>query len=196
MLVTLGFYARVFVFIALISYFFYFSQIISLAYIQRKTNLLPIVLLVLLLSPSLDKPLLAPSTGWELLLIKIALLQVYFSAGLQKLTQSGIGWLSGRNLQAYLLENYLWSGRKGALLIAEKPLLCNVLSTLILFFELTFWIVLFFPQVTFFYLVFALMFHIGTLITMRINYLKYIGPVYLVFFTDIVFSLKIIPGNW
>lgn len=194
-LVCIGFYPHIFIFIALVNYFLYFSQIISLAYVQRKTNLLPIVLLILLISPSLDKPLAAPSTDWELVLVKIALVQVYFSAGLQKLVRSGLRWGNGRNLQAYLIENYLWSDKKNALVLACRPTLCMVLSFLTLVFELTFWLVVFFPSLAFFYVAFAILFHTGTLITMRINYLKYMGPVYLVFFTDMVFRLKIIPGT-
>ena len=190
MLVCLGFYPYLFVLLALISYFLYFPQIISLAYVQRKTNLLPIVLFILLASPSLNKPLSAPSTGWEMLLIKIALVQVYLSAGLQKLSRSGMTWFNGKYLQAYLLENYLWADRRSALALAGKPLLCALLSTLTLIFELTFWVVIFFPMLIFLYVAFALLFHIGTLITMRINYLKYLGPVYLVFFTDIAFHIK------
>ncbi|MFB9840821.1 hypothetical protein [Mucilaginibacter ginsenosidivorans] len=194
-LVCIGFYPHIFIFIALVNYFLYFSQIISLAYVQRKTNLLPIVLLILLLSPSLDKSLAAPSTGWELLLVKIALVQVYFSAGLQKLTRSGLRWVNGKSLQAYLMENYLWSDKKSALVLAGRPAACMALSFLTLVFELTFWLVVFFPSVAFFYVAFAILFHTGTLITMRINYLKYMGPAYLVFFTDMIFRLKIIPGT-
>ncbi|HJP62133.1 MAG TPA: hypothetical protein VJ844_01765, partial [Mucilaginibacter sp.] len=189
-LVSVGFYPYLFVLLALISYFLYFPQIISLAYVQRKTNLLPIVLLILLVSPSLNKPFSAPSTGWELLLIKIALVQVYFSAGLQKISRSGIAWFNGKYLQAYLLENYLWADRTSALVIAGRPLLCALLSAVTLVFELTFWVVVFFPNLIFLYVAIALLFHIGTLITMRINYLKYLGPVYLVFFTDIAFHIK------
>ena len=189
-LVSVAFYPYLFVLLALISHFLYFPQIISLAYVQRKTNLLPIVLFILLASPSLNKPLSAPSTGWEILLIKIALVQVYFSAGVQKLSRSGMAWFNGKYLQAYLLENYLWTDRTSALAVAGKPLLCVLMSTLTLVFELTFWVVIFFPKLIFLYVAIALLFHIGTLVTMRINYLKYLSPVYLVFFTDIAFHIK------
>jgi hypothetical protein len=192
LLVCFGIYPYVAILLALICYFLYFGQIISLAYIQRKTNLIPIVLLILLFSPSLGKPLSAPSAGWELLLIKIALIQVYFSAGLQKIHQSGFKWLTGKYLQAYLLENYLWTDRKSAWAIAANPVLCAVLSSLVLGFELTFFIILFFPKLTFVYVAFALLFHLGTLVTMQINYLKYLGPVYLAFFVDLAFRLKTI----
>ncbi|HEY9000078.1 MAG TPA: hypothetical protein VIM89_01905 [Mucilaginibacter sp.] len=193
-LVVLNVYPYATIAIALICYFLYFSQIISLAYVQRKANLIPIVLLILLFSPSLDKPLSFASAIWELVLIKIVLIQVYFSAGVQKIRHSGLGWLNGKYLQAYLLENYLWTDRNTAVLVASNRVLCAILSVLVLTFELTFGIVLFLPQLTFIYVGFALLFHMGTLITMRINYLKYMGPIYLVFFTDLAFRLKTIIG--
>ncbi|MBS1522337.1 MAG: hypothetical protein JST50_15155 [Bacteroidetes bacterium] len=194
LLVVLNMYPYIAIAIALICYFLYFSQIISLAFIQRKANLIPIVLLILLFSPSLDKPLHFPSSTWELVLIKIVLIQVYFSAAIQKIRHSGLGWLNGQYLQAYLIENYIWTDRNAALAIASNTIFCAILSTLVLIFELTFGLVLFLPQLTFIYVGFALLFHLGTLITMRINYLKYLGPVYLVFFTDLAFRLKTVIG--
>ena len=101
-----------------------------------------------------------------------------------------MAWFNGKYLQAYLLENYLWTDRTSALAVAGKPLLCVLMSTLTLVFELTFWVVIFFPKLIFLYVAIALLFHIGTLVTMRINYLKYLSPVYLVFFTDIAFHIK------
>lgn len=194
LLVVVGIYPHVAIFVALISCILYFGQIISLAYIQRKTNLVPIVLLILLLSPSLNKSLSSQSTAGELTLIKLALIQVYFSAGLEKIRQSGLEWINGKYLQAYLLENYLWTDRAVSLTITRSPVICALLSTFVLIFELTFSIVLFLPALTFVYVAFALIFHLGTLITMRINYLKYLWPVYMVFFTDIAFHFKSIWG--
>ena len=123
-------------------------------------------------------------------MIKIAIAQIYFSSGIQKLKHSGLDWCNGKSLQAYLIENYLWSDRKAGYLLASKSGLCAVLSSLTLFFELSFWAIIFFPQLTFVYVTMALLFHIGTYLTMRINYLKYLGPVYLVFFIDIAFWIK------
>jgi hypothetical protein len=194
LLVVLNIYPYEAIVTALLCYFLYFSQIISLAYVQRKANLIPIVLFILLFSQSLDKPLHFASPTWELTLIKIVLIQVYFSAGVQKIRRSGLGWLNGKYLQAYLLENYLWTDGNLAIALASNTVLCAVLSILVLTFELTFGVVLFLPQLTFIYVGFALLFHLGTLITMRINYLKYIGPVYLVFFTDLAFRLKAVIG--
>lgn len=194
LLVSLGIYPRLNVLVSLICSFLYFGQIISMAYIQRKANLIPIVLLVLLVSPSLSESLSSPSTHWEFMLIKLALIQVYLSAAIEKMRQSGAKWINGKYLQGYLLENYLWADRPAALALAENLTTCAIMSSLVLIFELTFGIVLFLPALTFVYVGFAFVFHLGTLITMRINYLKYIWPVYLVFFIDIAFHFKTILG--
>jgi hypothetical protein len=187
---ALGIWPRIFVFTALVCYFPYFNSILSLAYVQRKTNLLPFVLLILLVSPSVDEHLYAPGTSWELVLVKIGLAQLYLSAGIQKLKQSGLDWCNGKPLQAYLLENYLWSDRKAGLFIAQHLKWCAVFSTMTLIFELTFWIIIVFPSLTYIYLAGVLLFHTATLVTMRINYLKYLLPVYMVFFTDLAFWVK------
>lgn len=186
-LIATGFLPRLFILIALVCYFLYFNPILSLAYVQRKTNLLPFVLFVLLVSPSIGNSLDEPATRWELVLIKIAIAQLYFSAGLQKLRQGGWSWCNGRSLQGYLLENYCWSDQRPGLWLARHQALCAILSTLTLVFELTFWIIIFFPFLTYGYLAAVLLFHAGTLLTMRINYLKYLLPVYMIFFTDLAF---------
>jgi hypothetical protein len=162
----------------------------SLAYIQRKTNLLPITLLILAASPSINDSLDNPSTNWELTLVKIAIAQMYLSAGIQKLRFSGLSWCNGKSFQAALMQNYMWSDSIAAYNLAKKTALCAAFSTLTLLFELSFGLVIFFPQLSYVYIAIALFFHLGTLITMRINYIKYLSPVYMVFFTEIAFYIK------
>ncbi len=60
-----------------------------------------------------------------------------------------------------------------------------------LFFELSFGLILFFPVLTPFYVVGGLLFHLGTGLTMRIHYLTYLGPVYLVFVAEYLAGLPI-----
>ncbi|HEY9177129.1 MAG TPA: hypothetical protein VIN07_05540 [Flavipsychrobacter sp.] len=189
-MVVIGQYPKVFIAIALASYFFYFNPIVGLSYIQRKTNLVPFVLLILLVSPNTGKPLDASATEWELILVKLGLAQVYFSAGIQKLKNAGWKWADGSALQSSLMSNYLWSDSKPALLLAKKKSLCALFSTVTLLFELTFFVIIFVPWLTIFYILLALSFHLVILITMRINYLKYIIPVYTVFTTDLLFLVR------
>ena len=189
LMVVLGLYVKVFLALALICYFFYFNPITGLSYIQRKTNLIPLILLILLVSPNSGKALDAAATEWELILVKLALAQVYLSAGIQKIKNAGWKWGNGVALQSSLMNNYLWSDSKNGLWLAKRKGLCAFFSALTLFFELTFVLIIFVPYLTAIYVLLALLFHLVILITMRINYLKYIIPVYTVFITDLVFRI-------
>lgn len=190
LMVVFSMHPKVFISIAIVSYFFYFNPITGLSYIQRKTNLVPLVLLILLVSPNTGQPLDVPATQWELVLVKLALAQVYFSAAVQKLKKAGWKWGDGSALQSSLMSNYLWSDSKSALLLAKNKSLCAVFSTVTLLFELTFFVIIFIPGLTIFYILLALSFHLMILVTMRINYLKYIIPVYTVFITDFLFLFR------
>jgi len=53
----------------------------------------------------------------------------------------------------------------------------------VLAFELTFGLIVIFPGLTWWYVIAAIAFHIGTAAVMRVDYWKYMGPVYLVFAT-------------
>lgn len=189
-----GLASRWCLFVALCCYFLYFSQIISLAYIQRKTNLLPLVLLILLVSPSIGQPLHHSAPLWPLVLTKIVLAQMYGSAGVQKLRRGGLRWCNGRVLQAYLVHAYLWGDTPGALRLARHPRLCMLLSALVVTFELTFWLLLLYPSLTYGYVLGGLVFHSATAFTMRIHYLKYLSPVYTVFATELAFQW--LPPAW
>lgn len=157
--------------LALICFLIYFPPILPLAYIQRKINLIPLVLAISLFAQ--DHVLAAA---------KLLLALVYLSAGVEKLRTAGLRWIDGESLQSYLVEHYLYSGRPQALFIAERALLCRVLSTLVLVWELSFWLVLVFPAMTWVYVAAGLLFHAGTSVAMRIHYWVYFCPVYFVFF--------------
>jgi len=189
MAVALGIAIRPAILVALVCYFIYFNAIRSLAYVQRKTNIAAIVLIILLISPSISNTVESTGTLWEMVLIKIAIAQMYFSAGLHKVTKDSKGWMSGGVLQMHLLENYLWSDSRIGFRLADNKRLCAFLGIATLVFELSFWLIILFPQLTYFYVAAALLFHIGTFLTMRINYLIYLSPVYFVFFTHEAFDL-------
>jgi hypothetical protein len=157
--------------VALLCYPFYFRPVLPHGHIQRKTNLIPMVLIALIAAPAHAIPL-----------VKLCLALVYLSAGFEKLREAGLRWASGQTLQAYLLEHYLYTDRAPALWLAERPRLCRLLSTAVLGWELSFWLILFLPSLTWLYVPIGLGFHAGTSIGMRIHYWVYFCPAYLVFF--------------
>ena len=178
--------------IALVCHFVYFNPITSLAYVQRKANLAWVVLLILLVSPALDRPLREPAPQWPIVLAKIALAQMYLAAGVQKLRRTGWRWCSGGSLQAYLVEHYLWGDMTWAFRVARSAWLCRILSTGVLAFELTFILIVIVPGLTWWYVMAGVAFHAGTAAVMRIDYWKYVAPVYLVFVTAPALQLV----NW
>lgn len=157
--------------LALICFPIYFPPILPLAYIQRKINLIPLVLAVSLFA---QNHLIG--------VVKLLIALLYLSAGMEKLRLAGWRWADGKSLQSYLVEHYLYSGNTRALFIAERPTLCRVLSTVVLSWELTFWLAIVLPAVSWVYVAVGLLFHAGTSLTMRIHYWVYFGPAYLVFF--------------
>src|SRR5208283_2728824 len=125
---------------ALICFPIYFIPILPLGYIQRKVNLIPIVLAVLTAAPERT-----------IQLVTIAVAMVYLSGALEKLRSGGIRWTDGQSIQAYLIEHYLYTQRPQALWLARRPALCRALSVLVLVWELTFWLVIFFPPLGWIY---------------------------------------------
>lgn len=184
---TTGILTRLMLSISLTTYFFYFSQIKSLDTLVRKINLIPIVLIILIVSPSINASFEEPVLLWPLWLVKISIVQMYFSAGLQKLRRAGVKWIDGQSLQKYMVDHYLWGDMNNALWFAKHPRLCKLASISTLIFELTIWIILFWPELTLLYVALAILFHCGTAITMRIRYLKYLIPIYMVFVIDIIY---------
>jgi hypothetical protein len=157
--------------VALLCYPFYFRPILPHGHIQRKTNLIPMVLIALIVSPA-----------HAIVLAKLCLALVYLSAGFEKLRAAGLRWADGHTLQAYLLEHYIYTERPQALWLAQQPRLCRWLSTAVLTWELSFWLILIFPPLEWVYIPVGLGFHAGTSIGMRIHYWVYFCPAYLAFF--------------
>lgn len=181
-----GVATKYFLFASLILYFLYFGQFIAHEDVGRKTHLMPLMLLAFLLSPDLEKGYLETSEYWPLWLCKLFLVQFYFSAGVQKLKGTGIKWLNGDSFRKYLLAHYMWHGIEQAKWLADRPRWCSVACIGVLVFQLSIWVVLVIPQLSIFYFVVGLAFHLATAIFMRIHYLKYIGAAYLALLVDTV----------
>jgi hypothetical protein len=162
-------------------YFLYFGQIISLSYVVRKIYLIPQVLLLLAAAPGIGQSLHAQTPRWPLLAVQAILAQMYLSSAFSKLRASGIGWARWTQLQGILLEHDLIYDLPFSSRVARKRWLCGTLGLAALVFELTFWIVLAAPRLSIPYAVAGLLLHISTLLLMRIDYLTYHSPVYLVF---------------
>jgi hypothetical protein len=112
-------------------------------------------------------PRMSVASGWPLKMIWILQVHQFFSAGLSKLRESGLDWVTSNNLQNYLVDVYYshkldgFSTRLGlGLWLSQYEFVCHVLAALALMIELfspltltrrfRWWIfVLFFTQVSF-----------------------------------------------
>jgi hypothetical protein len=162
-------------------YFLYFGQIASLSYVTRKIYLIPQILLLLTAAPGIGQSFNRPAPTWPLLAIQAVLAQMYLSSAFSKLRASGIGWVRWTQLQGILLEHDLAYDLPLSSLIARSRWICGILGFAALSFELTFWVVLAAPRMSPVYAVTGIVLHVSTLVLMRIDYLTYHAPVYLVF---------------
>lgn len=181
--ISLNIAPKWFLLVSIITFTLYFYPIRSFQYVMRKTNLVFLVLIVLFISPSSTLAINDRATGWEIVLIKLCLAQIYFSSAIQKLRKSGFSWFNGKTLQVYFMRSYLLYDKKIAVKIAINPVMCIFFSVFSISFELTFWMITIFPALTWYYVIAGLLFHLINIATMRINYLVYLTPVYTIFFT-------------
>lgn len=189
----LGVRTRLALGLAFVCYFFYFGQMIDYTFVRRKTNLIPLVLLTLTVAPNIHRcgllPFLRkqdaeePVEAWPLFVVKGLISMVYLLFAYTKLFKAGgFGWAEGESLQAYLLTFYLYGDMQYALWLAQHPLLCTLMSWFTIVFELTFWMVVFWPRLTWPFVLAGLIFHSGIAWFMEIYYIKYFGLTYVVFF--------------
>ena len=159
----------------------YFSQIRLLDTIQRKVNLIPPMLLLLAAAPATAAPWTAVDDRWVLAGMQALIALSFVGAGLAKLRRAGAGWAEGSSLQAFLLEADLRYDVPRARRLASSHALCRALSIGVLVFELLGWTLLFFPAGASVFAATAIVFHAGTWLFMRVNFLKYQAAAYLVF---------------
>jgi len=162
-------------------YFLYFGPIASLSWVQRKIYAMPQILLLLAAAPGVDGNLHTPAPTWPLLAIQALLAQGYLTSAVSKVRSCGIRWASWRQLQGILLHHDLTYDLPLASLAARSPWICGFLGGGVLAFELTFWVVLVTPKIAPVYAITGLLFHVCARILIKIDYLTYHAPAYLVF---------------
>eukprot|EP00967_Tisochrysis_lutea_P139720 scaffold254183_cov21-Tisochrysis_lutea.AAC.1 len=163
---------RVFLFVAFLLYFFYFTQLYAEATVSGHNSILmPAVLLLLSCAPSLDHEVQSSSV-WPLQLIRIYLASGYFSSGMAKLLCSfrfGRFWGRGSTLQQYFLEAMFSRPSEYALtrrvqwFLIKRPWLLAPMATGALLFELSFVVAPFFGQIAPLFCVGGIAFHASIL---------------------------------
>ncbi len=167
----------------------YHAQVIDHPTVRRKVGSVIVILFLLWAAAWPAEP--SGLVAWACLLgIKAVVAQMYLSSGVLKLRHSGWRWADGRTLRAWMLDYYFFHRSRGALWLAGSLPLCRVASIAVLFFELSFWLVIPFPALAWIYLPFGIAFHLGTAALMKIHYWIHTLPAYL------VFVLPLLPAAW
>jgi hypothetical protein len=167
-------------------------------YVNHSKNIVVVVLWILSAAPAigmwgvdglrkrgwrwkLPDPSQAIVSAWATQLVKLALCLAYFGSGYCKFIKGGILWADGYTLQAYLLNKHLLLETPAGLWLSQHYWLCVLLGAGTLVIELTFFLIIFFPRLTWFYVAGGLTLHKSIEWIMKINFLPYFGYVYFIF---------------
>ena len=112
---------------------------------------------------------------WPLLLIQILFALVYLDAGLSKMEEAGLDWMNGYTLQYYLAQDAMRWGSDLGLWLSQHHTLVKIMSWGSALFELTFFLVLFFPWLAIVYVPVGISIHTGIYITMSAPFFTYIA---------------------
>lgn len=188
--------------VAWISFFFYVGMFLGFGktpgtnYVIHSQNICVMVLFILSIAPGVgrygidglwsgkwrpwSRSAPEPTSVWPLQLIKLTLGLAYFGAGYCKIVAS-IFWADGHTLQAHLISKYLLIDSEIGLWVAQHFWLCLLLGVATLILELSFVLVVFYPRLTWLYVVGAMCFHLAIFLTMHINFFPYFGCTFLIF---------------
>jgi hypothetical protein len=114
---------------------------------------------------------------WPVRFISLFLAIAYFLAGGCKVwLGGGLGWVNGDTLRYYLVQGAMPLGMR----LSDHHLVTQLMSIVTVLFELTFWLVLVFPALTWIYVLYGLSFHIGSIYLMNVHFIPFLmGYVFL-----------------
>jgi hypothetical protein len=185
-----GVWTRPTLFLTAVAHFFYEFPIGD-TYKPYTTNMIFYILIILALSPGVNAVSVESSLfnktpparvfSWPLWMIQLLLSITYFCSAISKVIGAGVNWFNGKTLQIYMYDRYLAVGTAMSEWASAHIGFCMAISILTFLFEATFFLTLFFPRWTRFYVVCGLAFHVGVYMTFRLNFLWLFCTVYLVF---------------
>lgn len=124
--------------------------------------------------------------------IRTLLAIAYFCSGLSKLYLSGLNWLNGDALQAYLVEGNVASPSTLLQNLIDKPNFLSFVSIFILIWEFSFILSISSKKlISYFYFVTGLLFHFIIYKILGPNFFLFFVPAYLAFFPNILDKQKI-----
>lgn len=120
------------------------------------------------------------TTSWNIRLLQLSICLTYFFAGIEKLLISHFQWISSTTFKAYLSLHQAPIG----MWVAQYDWLCTILPTGALLFQLSFFLQLFYPKLSKWYILGGFCFHWGTTLLFGISW--FINPWLMpyIFFVD------------
>lgn len=112
----------------------------------------------------------SPEYRWPVALIQLFFAFTYLFAFFGKLRYSGIRWFTGETMRGFALGNWGITHAVLGRYVADRPLLCWAIALGTLAFESTFWICVFWPAARRAYLPLAILFHLGIVLVLNINF--------------------------
>jgi hypothetical protein len=113
----------------------------------------------------------SPHAYWSIRFLQCFFPLMYLSAVFSKLTTEGaaytLDWPNGFTLQYYLILDHLRKGGGLGIWVASHHTIVQMVQFLVLTFQATFFLVVFFPRLRWIYLPLGLMFHIGIYLTLQ-----------------------------
>ncbi|MGB7934977.1 MAG: hypothetical protein WCH04_22710 [Gammaproteobacteria bacterium] len=116
----------------------------------------------------------SPYAYWPILLLQIFFALMYFSAVVWK-HQSGLGWANGFTLQAYLVQDGIRHNSPIALWFSQFHYFIYFVQLIVVTFQATFFLIIFFPKLRWIYIPIGLVFHIGILLTLTAPFYQWIA---------------------
>ena len=183
----LGLKTRLFLSFSTVLYFFFMGNYLGIAKSPHSTsvwhnhNMVFMLLLVMATLPSVGnikftlkglsfKPTIR-SKKWEEVLILLTICSAYFGAGYCKLAVSGLTWMNGYTLQAFMLKKYMITGNPYAKYFIVNFNLSLVLSWLTILLECLFVFGLLLPFLRWIIWISLFVFHYCIFLTMDVNFL-------------------------
>ncbi|HEX2906308.1 MAG TPA: DCC1-like thiol-disulfide oxidoreductase family protein [Phototrophicaceae bacterium] len=114
---------------------------------------------------------------WPLRLVQWLFVLIYLSATISKMTTGAghLDWMNGYTLQYYMLQDGLRWGSPLGVWLSQSTGLAVILSCVSIIFELTFFLVVLFPQLVWFYIPFGVLFHTSIYLIQRAPFFTFLA---------------------
>ncbi len=113
-------------------------------------------------------------SGWPILFLQLFYPLMYLSAVVSKLTRGGLEWANGISLQYYMILEAYKNDSDLALYVSQFHNFLKFSEVIVLIFQATFFLILFFPRLKWIYLPLGLSFHIIIYVTLRAPFPQWI----------------------